>query len=81
MNSAIVKPYPGYSQGALAYPKAVRYDAGKTYAKATNGVIYSVASRINGYYPIRREVATNTAEHRAIAVLFATPLAEVQAAA
>lgn len=74
MNSEIIKPYPSYPLGALSYPKAVRYGDGKTFAKATNGVIYHVAARINGYYPIRHVVGTDHAEHRIATQLFAVPL-------
>lgn len=59
----IVTPYPSFPEGAVAYPFAVRKLKGSTYVKARIGKserFYETAGRVNGYYPIRRELVPDS---------------------
>lgn len=64
----ILNPYPNYPLGAIAYPFAVRKVKGNTFVKATiNGAhrLFETAGRVNGFYPIRRELVPVSPEGRA----------------
>ena len=73
-----INDYPGYPLGAIQTPHAVRIDDGKTYVliRDRSGThIYETAGRINGNYPIRRELVPDTREdareHGHVTKLFA----------
>lgn len=73
-----IAEYPGYPLGAIQTPHSVRIDDGKTYVmiRDRSGThIYETAGRINGNYPIRRELVPdnrdNAIEHGHVTKLFA----------
>lgn len=73
MKTTII-PHPASTYGAITYPKAVRYDNGRTFAKTTDGAIYEVGARMNGYYPIKAELKQGDPKYKRATILFATPL-------